>query len=160
MKLAQCISEFISPSENHSVICSAHERKPPGHLKVGPGSVLAMHFSLFFFFFPNTGVKSLILFCPPASCFTDSFLVSYGLFLISPSLLPLSVLIRPRSNHIFYFVVVFYTGHRHGRLKDHNGIDSFCRWSQFTNSSGRCVWCEKKNCGRPVPGLIDRTCTS
>lgn len=47
MKLAQCISEFIFPTENHLVIRSAHEREAPGHLKVGPH--LYAHHALPFF---------------------------------------------------------------------------------------------------------------
>lgn len=62
MKLAQCISEFIFPTENHLVICSAHERKAPGHLKVGHISALTTHFP-----FSNTGVKSLIFFSSPST---------------------------------------------------------------------------------------------
>lgn len=55
MKLAQCITGFIFPTENHLVIASAHERKAPGHLKVEHISSLTVHFP-----FSNTGVKSLI----------------------------------------------------------------------------------------------------
>lgn len=78
------MSSFF-PTENHLVICSAHERKAPGHLKVGHIPALHMHFP-----FSNTGVKSLI-FCPPPSPVSppaDLFLCS----LFRSPLLCLSVL--------------------------------------------------------------------
>lgn len=79
MKLVQCISEFIFPTENHLVICSAHERKAPGHLKVDHISALTMHFP-----FLNIGVKSLIflstsLFCIPPCRLIPVFSLSLSL---------------------------------------------------------------------------------
>lgn len=51
------MSEFIFPTENHMVICSAHKRKAAGHLKVDHDSMLTMHFP-----FLNIRVKGIDFF--------------------------------------------------------------------------------------------------
>lgn len=68
MKLVQCISEFIFPTENHMVICSAHERKAAGHLKVGCISLLTSHF-------PLSNMSKIIDFVCVCACVCPLFLL-------------------------------------------------------------------------------------
>lgn len=66
------MSEFIFPTENHMVICSAHKRKAAGHLKVDHDSMLTMHFP-----FLNTRVKGIDFFVQPTSSYSANLCLSF-----------------------------------------------------------------------------------